>query len=49
MARSASISSFIFIEPISAVMAWRHTLSCTSPQAKTPSTLVWVVPGTVAM
>ena len=30
-----------------AVMAWRHFLSCTSPAANTPATLVSVVPGLV--
>lgn len=31
------------------VTAWRYTLSCTSPAAKTPLTEVFVVPGTVRM
>ena len=28
-----------------AVIAWRYVWSCTSPQANTPSTLVYVEPG----
>ena len=38
------------MQPVpAAVTAWRKVKSCTSPAAKTPSTLVRVVPGTVRM
>ena len=43
--RSASIAA---MQPVpAAVTACRYIASCTSPQAKTPSTLVRVLPGTV--
>ena len=32
-----------------AVTAWRYVESCTSPAAKTPGTLVCVVPGLTLM
>ena len=38
------------MQPVpAAVTAWRYTLSCTSPLAKTPGTDVRVVPGWTLM
>ena len=38
------------MQPVpAAVTAWRNTLSCTSPAANTPSTVVRVLPGSVWM
>ena len=46
-ARKRSASRALMHPVPAAVTAWRYVLSWTSPAAKTPGTLVWVVPGLV--